>query len=500
MAPCIIIVGSAPEASVPSVRAHVKDAWIVIVTPDPPAVAVDQWLTTLDGYEKVLPSTIDAVFQLVSPATLTQNIELWAYSHPGQRHPGVPFWRLDMPVRTPLVTGVDGLDAWDWEVRLASDPDLLLRGLRLPHDLTKSCDGSPWASNRRRIMTISHCYGYGTWSYYRFLTRSLPHDILNLYYSQRQQIEAADMSRVGLIHLNSLFHLDMDGEWIASFLTRHAHIPAVLTIHDFQWIFGCAQPNPMEAVLRRLQPSEAECATLLKILRCVKTIYMPSEFLRDQYLLKTSALVDLNDELNRKTVVADNPDLPVIFDNLVCPPVDDVYRVAYVGTYMLHKGSLRFAQLSLNMREHAGKPVEFHVFGDGDDFSHPSRLVHHGRYNDDTIVDLLHEHRIHAIVFPGKWGETWGFALSRAIHSGIPLCYRDIGAMRERLTVKSKRDRFFRFTDDRFLEDALRCALDYATGLQGTSRFTDPPREPVLPLQYSEMVDSLPTASFYNGL
>ena len=66
-------------------------------------------------------------------------------------------------------------------------------------------------------------------------------------------------------------------------------------------------------------------------------------------------------------------------------------------------------------------------------------FIYHDTYNEDNIINLLYEKNIHLITHLSLFEESYCYALSNSINSGIPILYIEHGAFTERL---SKLDKF----------------------------------------------------------
>ena len=56
-------------------------------------------------------------------------------------------------------------------------------------------------------------------------------------------------------------------------------------------------------------------------------------------------------------------------------------------------------------------------------------------YDDDysSFINLIKKHNIHGLLYLNKWGETWCYSLSKALYSGLPIFYNNIGSFKERI-------------------------------------------------------------------
>lgn len=57
------------------------------------------------------------------------------------------------------------------------------------------------------------------------------------------------------------------------------------------------------------------------------------------------------------------------------------------------------------------------------------------RYQDDLYFFINHikKYNIHGLLHLNKWGETYGYALTKSLLSGLPILYNNIGSFKERI-------------------------------------------------------------------
>ena len=54
-------------------------------------------------------------------------------------------------------------------------------------------------------------------------------------------------------------------------------------------------------------------------------------------------------------------------------------------------------------------------------------------YHEDEYFQLIKKHKIHALLYLNKYGETWCYSISKALKTGLPIIYNNIGAFKERI-------------------------------------------------------------------
>ena len=65
-------------------------------------------------------------------------------------------------------------------------------------------------------------------------------------------------------------------------------------------------------------------------------------------------------------------------------------------------------------------------------------LILHNSYNDNNIIEILHKNNIHGILHLSLFEESYCYALTNSINSGIPIFYLNRGSFNERLSNNNK--------------------------------------------------------------
>jgi GT2 family glycosyltransferase len=124
-------------------------------------------------------------------------------------------------------------------------------------------------------------------------------------------------------------------------------------------------------------------------------------------------------------------------------------RVAVIGAIGVHKG---YEILLDCARDAADRqlPLQFVVIGyteDDETLFETGKAFVTGRYDEAEVEDLLRRESPDLVFFPGVAPETWCYALTHAMRSGLPIVGFDLGAVAERLRAID-RGIVLPFTDD----------------------------------------------------
>lgn len=123
----------------------------------------------------------------------------------------------------------------------------------------------------------------------------------------------------------------------------------------------------------------------------------------------------------------------------VTPAVGPPWRIATIGAIGEQKGR----SVLLDCAAHAADcdlPLEFGIIGfavDEEALLRTGNMFVTGRYEPDELPTLLRREAPHAIFLPSLTPETWSYALSEAMTTGLPVIAFDLGAIAERLRAST---------------------------------------------------------------
>jgi GT2 family glycosyltransferase/glycosyltransferase involved in cell wall biosynthesis len=224
-------------------------------------------------------------------------------------------------------------------------------------------------------------------------------------------------------------------------------VPFDLHVHDYSWI--CPRITLIAGDARYCgEPDLAACET------CVTThgslieedISVAALRVRSARLIAAAArvivpTVEVARRLARyfpdaQTTVTPWEDEPLPAPDFPAPrPPDAPVRVAMLGAIGEHKG---FARLLACARDAAARnlPIEYVVVGHGEDdpaLFATGRVFVTGPYAEDEAAELLSREACDVALIPSVWPETWCYAATHLLRSGLPLIAYDLGAVGLRL-------------------------------------------------------------------
>ena len=246
-------------------------------------------------------------------------------------------------------------------------------------------------------------------------------------------------SKIDLIHINSFFNMKNGFDYVHFFSSYFLNKKKILTIHDYQWLYP-SEPNILCYKMKKTNINEKNISDFMILLKLVDYIIFPSNNIHKNY----NDLINL-DNFNDKIKIIPHNDKILNYNNLNIPVINDIINIAFLGNFIEYKGSTVFKQLFNNLKYYQGYSIKYHVFGYISDNENKSKITHehfiyHYDYNDDEIINLLEKNNIHLLTHLSLFEESYCYALTNSINSGIPILYINHGSFTERL---SKNEKYF---------------------------------------------------------
>lgn len=238
---------------------------------------------------------------------------------------------------------------------------------------------------------------------------------------------------ISLVHYHHVMRLEPS----LLMLGRALDVPHILTIHDYFLLNGnptltdesgmfCGNyddslSNPLYPLPEGMTPQQWRDRHR-DLVEGAQTVIFPSQAARALF-----------GELYRckRSIVAPHPEPGRALDTPLrpwCPRGRHVIGV--VGAINNEKGASLLAGMAAHARRNH-KPVDFVLIG----YAHvPLQHVRvTGPYDADDLPRLIDEHRVDILLFPSRCPETYNYALSYALGTGLPIVAPRVGAFPERL-------------------------------------------------------------------
>jgi len=284
----------------------------------------------------------------------------------------------------------------------------------------------------KKILNICHLGG-GTEKYMNDLKKIFINYEFIDFTTFDENINYDDMYKnIDIIHLNSILFNNLKNDYVYFFSNFFKNSKKYITIHDYQWLFP-DDPNILKSLFLNKKSSFVEYFNTL--LSLSDKIIFPSYNIYINY----SHHINLN-KYNEKIFIVNHMDKIINHNFLVIPKINNTINIAFIGYFVSYKGSEVFRDISNNYINFNNYNINYHIFGllHDNNMENYSNLIIHNKYNDNDIIELLHKNNIHGIVHLSQFEESYCYALTNSINSGIPIFYIDYGCITERLGSNDK--------------------------------------------------------------
>ena len=306
---------------------------------------------------------------------------------------------------------------------------------------------------KKHILYISHIGG-GTDKYMKDLEKIFPEynfirfiDINNdEKYETNNKPYNELYNFINIIHINSIINnenfrnIHDDTINLIHFLDLfESYVKKIITIHDFQWLFPDNPNITLEDFNKTIINNnniDKNIEYFEKILNKCDKIIFPDNVLYINY----NKLINLS-SYNNKIFIVNHCDKLIEYSNLyVSPIIDNTINIAFVGNFCEYKGKNVFINISKRLQKYKNYNILYHVFGENNGYSNESnnneynnKIILHNKYNDNDIIDLLYKNNIHGIMHLSLFEETYCYALTNSINSGLPILHNNYGVFKNRL-------------------------------------------------------------------
>ena len=246
---------------------------------------------------------------------------------------------------------------------------------------------------------------------------------------------------IDLVHINSILFNNLIDNYIYLFENYFKNIKKYITIHDYQWIYPDS-PNIIQENFINNMPDKNRIIDFEKLISISDKIIFPSKNIYNNYNIYFQL-----DNYKDKIFIIEHNDKLINHNFFVIPLIEKSINIAFIGNFDYYKGANIFKELSENHKKYKDYKIIYHIYGSNNDRekSYLKNMVFHGRYRDNEIIETLHNDRIHGIIHTSLFEETYCYALTNSINSGIPIFYLNRGIFPERLKNNDKYNKYDKY-------------------------------------------------------
>jgi hypothetical protein len=316
----------------------------------------------------------------------------------------------------------------------------------------------------KKVYIISNIFGGGSVKYLNDITTH--YTSINFVYikNKKSLLAIKNANPYDILFVQQLLFSDILPEDIINVKNKFG-TQIVISVHDFCWFIEDDNiNNPQNNVWEQgyLKKNLRINSTITNLFHHATLVIHPSEFTKTHYSrffpTHNSILQPHNDiELNYSI-----KQIPKIENNVI--------NIGNFQGFSPYKGKENVDVLFKKYHNtiHKGHTINFKIVGK----NIPA-------YDESNWRDEIIKHNFHCLLHLNKYGETYSYALSKSINSGLPILYNNIGAFKERIpNTEEQEDKHHyikvieeesEFDNKEILFKKFEEMLDYITENNGTS-------------------------------
>ena len=264
-------------------------------------------------------------------------------------------------------------------------------------------DNSRLSSN---VYIIGGVYGGGSLKYINDIKE---------YFPNVQQIRSNDIIQMLSFSINDILlvqHLIEDiTPKILIEIKKKYECRIIVTIHDFYWINSIHNSPNGYLLKNNVHPD------IINLFKEAELIIHPSNFtykIHEKYFS------------NNNFVLSKHIDFKNLDSELNIPMIENkTINIGVMHDFNIFKGCNLITHLINTKSSYNGYNIQYKIIG-----------KNIPQYNENEFFQFISKYNIHCLTLLNVWGETYCYALSKFLKSGLPIIYNSLGAVTERMPKK----------------------------------------------------------------
>jgi len=270
---------------------------------------------------------------------------------------------------------------------------------------------------KRKVYIISNISGGGSKKYLDNIIQNYYTNVHFIIIRCMDDFNKHIFKPTDIIFLQHIIFTDINPSDILKII-YNTKVKLIITIHDFVWFTNSnnnnLSENDVEPYFENIYIKDniiidPDIITLLNI---ANLVIHPSKFTIKHYSkyfsTKNNILYKHND-IN----IQDNKIIPIINNNKI--------NIASFHKLSKYKGEENIILLKNKYKNYKGYTINF---------------LTDIQYNEKNWYIKMKQNNIHGLLHLNKYGETYSYALTKSLSSGLPILYNNIGAYKERISKK----------------------------------------------------------------
>ena len=271
--------------------------------------------------------------------------------------------------------------------------------------------------NFKKIYIVSNIQGGGSKKYLDNLTTHYTNTTF-IYIKNRLQLLNIVFLPCDILFVQHLLYTDIFPEDLNAVKHKY-NVKTIISIHDFYWFISDINhllhelsSNPYYEYIY-LHPPACIHPSILTLFDNASMVIHPSSFTKLHF-----------DKFFRKdnTIVQPHNDIEIDYTVKQIPLVNNQINIAHFQPFTKYKGSNFVFLLQQKYKIYKKYNIKFLILG-----------KNISAYTETNWYETMKEHHVHCLLHLNKYGETYSYALTKSINSGLPILYNNIGAYQERI-------------------------------------------------------------------
>ena len=361
------------------------------------------------------------------------------YKNINYKNFGDTYYNLLKKINTSPNKGVDFLfiSAWnEWNEQAILEPNHY-DGYDYLNTLNEKYIEFYNKDKNKNILNICH-KGGGTEKYVNDLIKLFPQYNF-IYFENYDPLKNYEniYTNIDFIHINSCYNNNLINNYIDFFRNYFTKTKKIITIHDYQWLYP-NEPNILTYNFSRDTIHQYLIDNILELFSICTYIIFPSYNILKNY----NEILNLG-RFNDKIKVIFHNDLLIYNNNFYVPPINNIINICFVGQFIDYKGSELFKNIFEKYKNYKNYTIQYNVFGylsenEKNNMINDKHFIYHDKYKENELISILYKNNIHGITHLSLFEESYCYALTTSINSGIPILYLEHGVFTERLKENNK--------------------------------------------------------------
>jgi hypothetical protein len=282
---------------------------------------------------------------------------------------------------------------------------------------------------RKTVCIISGIKGGGTLKYIK--------DIINDYqdYCEILVINSKDkLNNIlffdnDIILVQQLFYTDITLDDLNNIKIKY-NSKIIITIHDYYWLNN--------QLVRKIDTNNAywhyEYLNKVTINDDLKTFFSNSDLIIHPSKFTFNEYSKYFDNFNFKIV--NHNDYTINQTKYIPEIKNNTINIGFLLDYNIYKGKEKIDLLMKKYKKYENYNINFFI-----------KEINIIPYNQNDFYEYIDKNNIHCLTLLNKWGETYCYALTLYLNSGLPIIYNNFGSFKERIPIS---DHYFKVCENEY--------------------------------------------------